>query len=309
MQWTGVMPAATTAFDAELRIDHGFVAAHARWMVDNGCTGIVTPGSLGESATLSFAEKESLWKTLIDAVGDRVPVVAAIASLSTGEAVELAKRAREHGCSGLMVLPPYVYQSDWREMKAHIDAVFRATNLSCMLYNNPVAYGTDFLPEQIAELSKEHENFHAVKESSTDVRRVTWIRELIGDRLAVSVGVDDAIVEAIAVGAVGWVAGLVNALPRESVALFNYAMKGEREKAMKLYNWFLPLLRMDTVPKFVQLIKLVQQEAGMGNARVRPPRLELAGAELDEALRVIRHALANRPEVEVLGAQASPPAN
>jgi 1-pyrroline-4-hydroxy-2-carboxylate deaminase len=298
MQWNGVMPATTTAFDSQWRIDHGLVATHAKWMVDNGCTGIVTPGSLGESATLSFAEKESLWQTVIEAVGDRVPVVAAIASLSTGEAMELAKRAKDRGCSGLMVLPPYVYQSDWREMKAHVDSVFLATDLSCMLYNNPIAYGTDFLPEQIAELSKEHENFHAVKESSTDVRRVSWIRELLGDRLAIFVGVDDAIVEAIAVGAVGWIAGLVNALPKESVALFNYAMNGERDKAMKLYNWFLPLLRMDTVPKFVQLIKLVQQEVGMGNARVRPPRLELAGTELDEALRVIRHALANRPEVE-----------
>jgi 4-hydroxy-tetrahydrodipicolinate synthase len=195
-----------------------------------------------------------------------------------------------------MVLPPYVYRSDWREMKAHIEAVFRATKLSCMLYNNPVAYRTDFLPEQIKELAAEHENFEAVKESSTDVRRVTWIRELVGERLAIFVGVDDAIVESIAMGAVGWVAGLVNALPRESVDLFNYAMNGEKEKAIELYNWFLPLLRMDTVPKFVQLIKLVQVEVGMGNARVRPPRLELAGDELDEALKVIRHAIAHKPK-------------
>ena len=302
MKWAGVMPAITTGFDSDLRIDHEFVAKHVDWLVDNGCTGIVTPGSLGESATLTFAEKKSLWKTVIDTVGDRVPVVAAIASLSTAEAVALAKSANEHGCQGLMVLPPYVYKSDWREMKAHVDEVFRATNLSCMLYNNPVAYGTDYLPDQIAELSKEHENFHAVKESSTDARRVTWIRELLGDRLAVFVGVDDAIVEAIAVGAVGWVAGLVNALPKESVDLFNYAMNGERDKAIALYNWFLPLLRMDTVPKFVQLIKLVQRELGMGNALVRPPRLELAGAELDEALRVIRHTLANRPELEASAA-------
>ena len=299
MNWTGVMPAMTTAFNADLSIDHGFVAQHANWMIDNGCNGIVTPGSLGESATLTFEEKQSLWKTVTGAVGNRVPVVAAIASLSTAEAVALAKSAKEHGCSGLMVLPPYVYKSDWREMKAHVDAVFRATSLSCMLYNNPVAYGTDYLPEQIAELSREHENFHAVKESSTDARRVTWIRELVGDRLAIFVGVDDAIVEAIGVGAVGWIAGLVNALPKESVALFDYSMNGEREKAIRLYNWFLPLLRMDTVPKFVQLIKLVQQEVGMGNARVRPPRLELAGAELEEALRVIRHALETRPELEL----------
>jgi len=303
MNWRGVMPAITTAFDKQLNIDHDFVGHHCSWLVDNGSTGIVTPGSLGESATLTVAEKEALWKTAIGAVGDRVPVVAAIASLSTAEAVDLSKRAAELGCSALMVLPPYVYKSDWREMKAHVDAIFRATRLSCMLYNNPVAYGTDYLPGQIAELSREHENFHAVKESSTDVRRVTWIRELVGDRLAIFVGVDDAIVEAIGVGATGWIAGLVNAMPKESVDLFNLAMNGEREKAIELYNWFLPLLRMDTVPKFVQLIKLVQQEVGMGNARVRPPRLELAGAELDEALKVIRHALETRPTLEASAAR------
>lgn len=296
MKWAGVMPATTTAFDEDLKIDHNFVGQHARWLIDHGCTGIVTPGSLGESATLNFDEKLAIWPTVINAVGDRVPVVAAIASLSTAEAVRLAERAENIGCSGLMVLPPYVYRSDWREMKAHIETVFRATKLSCMLYNNPVAYGTDFLPEQIAELASEHENFEAVKESSTDVRRVTWIRELLGDRLAIFVGVDDAIVEAIAVGAVGWIAGLVNALPEESVELFNHAINGQREQAITLYNWFLPLLRMDTVPKFVQLIKLVQQEVGMGNARVRPPRLELEGAELEEAMKVIRQALVNRPK-------------
>jgi 4-hydroxy-tetrahydrodipicolinate synthase len=294
MRWTGVMPATTTAFDEKLNIDRDFVIKHAKWLIDHGCTAIVTPGSLGESATLSFDEKLTIWNAVVEAVGERVPVVAAIASLSTAEAVRLAEAAVDCGCSGLMVLPPYVYRSDWREMKAHVETVFRATSLSCMLYNNPVAYGTDFLPEQIKELAAEHENFEAVKESSTDVRRVTWIRELTGDRLAISVGVDDAIVEGISMGAVGWVAGLVNALPKESVDLFNYAMNGEREKALALYNWFLPLLRMDTVPKFVQLIKLVQQEVGMGNARVRPPRLELAGAELDEALKVIRHALDHR---------------
>lgn len=296
MKWVGVMPATTTAFDEQLNIDHAFVAQHAKWLIDNGCTGIVTPGSLGESATLSLDEKSALWKTVIAAVGERAPVVAAIASLSTAEAVRLAQHAADVGCSGLMVLPPYVYRSDWREMKAHIEAIFRATKLSCMLYNNPVAYGTDFLPQQIAELASDHENFGAVKESSTDVRRITWIRELLGDKLAIFVGVDDVVVEGVLMGAVGWIAGLVNALPRESVDLFNYAMTRDLEKAIRLYNWFLPLLRMDTVPKFVQLIKLVQQEVGMGNARVRPPRLELSGAELDEALTVIRHALARRPD-------------
>ena len=180
-------------------------------------------------------------------------------------------------------------------MKYHVSETFNATKLSCMLYNNPIAYGTDFLPEQIQELANEHENFHSVKESSADTRRVTGIRALVGDRLAILVGVDDGIVEAIGVGAVGWIAGLVNALPKESVDLFNLAMSGEKEKAMKLYNWFLPLLRLDCVPKFVQLIKLVQQEVGMGSARVRPPRLEIVGKELEETLALVRSSLANRP--------------
>ncbi|HEX5889102.1 MAG TPA: dihydrodipicolinate synthase family protein [Pyrinomonadaceae bacterium] len=306
MIWRGVMPATTTAFDEDLNIDHAFVATHAKWLVDEGCTAIIAPGSLGESATLSFNEKVALWDTLIAAVGERVPVVGAIASLSTAEAVALAKRGEDAGCSGLMVLPPYVYRSDWREMKAHIEAVFRATSLSCMLYNNPVAYGTDFLPEQIQELAAEHANLAAVKESSTDVRRITWIKELVGDRLDISVGVDDAIVEGIAAGAVGWVAGLVNALPKESVALFNYAMNGEHEKARELYYWFLPLLRLDTVPKFVQLIKLVQEEVRMGSTRVRPPRLELTGEELDQAKRVIRHALETRIERSTSSAARNP---
>jgi 4-hydroxy-tetrahydrodipicolinate synthase len=297
MIWKGVMPAITTCFNEDLTIDHGFVAQHATWLVDNGCTGIVTPGSLGEGNTLTLEERCALWETIGRAIGARAPVVAAISALTTAEAVEQAKLAADKGCEGLMVLPPYVYKGDWREMKTHVAAIFRATRLSCMLYNNPIAYGTDFLPEQIQELAGEHENFHSVKESSLDARRVTAIRALCGDRLAVFVGADDVIVEGIAVGAVGWIAGLVNALPRESVELFNYASSGEMDKALRLYNWFLPLLRMDDVPKFVQLIKLVQQEVGMGNARVRPPRMEVIGRELEEARAVIHHALKNRPQL------------
>ena len=295
MIWKGVMPAITTGFNEDLSIDHGFVTRHCNWLVDNGCTGIVTPGSLGEGNTLTFEERSALWETVVKAVGDRVPVVAAISALSTAEAVEQAGVAATRGCEGLMVLPPYVYKGDWREMKQHVSAVMKATNLSCMLYNNPVAYGTDFLPEQIQELANEHANFEAVKESSTDVRRVTAIKAITGNRLDLLMGVDDAIVEGLAVGAVGWIAGLVNALPKESVEVFNYAMNGEQEKALKLYHWFLPLLRMDCVPKFVQLIKLVQQEVGMGNARVRPPRLEMIGAELAEARATIQHAFNHRP--------------
>jgi dihydrodipicolinate synthase/N-acetylneuraminate lyase len=295
MKWKGVMPAITTCFDENLNIDHEFTAKHVKWLVENGCTGIVCNGSLGEGATMSVEEKISLWKTCLEAVGDQVPIVAAIAALSTADAVAQAQAAADAGCQGLMVLPPYLYRGDWREMKFHLAETFRATSLSCMLYNNPVAYGTDFTPEQIAELSEEFPNLHAVKESSTDVRRVTAIRALIGNKLAILVGVDDAIVEGIEAGATGWIAGLVSAFPKESVDLFNYAMNGEKEKAFEIYCWFLPLLRLDTVPKFVQLIKLVQEKVGMGSVRVRPPRLELVGQELEETLAIIETALATRP--------------
>jgi dihydrodipicolinate synthase/N-acetylneuraminate lyase len=296
MNWKGVMPAITTPFNENLTVDHGFLAEHCRWLLDNGCAGVVALGSLGEGAALSFHEKADILRTLGKAVHGDGALVASISSLTTSESVELAKAAADLGCSALMVLPPYVYLGDWREMKAHIAAIFRATPFSCMLYNNPVAYGTDFLPEQIEELASDFENFKAVKESSTDARRVSAIRALLDQRIEVSVGVDDAVLEAIGVGATGWVAGLANALPRESVELFNFGVQGEDRKAFQLYRWFLPLLRMDTVPKFVQLIKLVQAEFGMGNTRVRPPRLELVGSELEQARTVIGEALRTRPE-------------
>jgi 4-hydroxy-tetrahydrodipicolinate synthase len=297
MNWKGVTPAITTPFNEDLTIDHGFLAEHCRWLLDSGCAGVVALGSLGEGATLSFEEKTEILRTLGKAVHGRGTLVSSISSLTTTESVELARAATDLGCSGLMVLPPYVYLGDWREMKAHVAAVFRSTPLSCMLYNNPVAYGTDFLPEQIQELAAEFENFKAVKESSTDARRVSAIRALVDQRLEISVGVDDAVLEAIGVGATGWVAGLANALPRESVDLFNCGVQGESTRAFELYRWFLPLLRMDTVPKFVQLIKLVQSEVGMGNPRVRPPRLEMAGMELEQTTILIRAALRTRPEL------------
>ena len=296
MKWTGVISAITTAFNADYSVDHGFLAKHARWQVEQGCDGIVALGSLGEAATLAFDEKVAILKALVDALSAK-PVVAGVAALGTAEAVALAKAAEQAGCAGLMVLPPYVYSTDWREMKAHVQAVIRATRLSCMLYNNPVAYKTDFTAPQIAELAAEHENLHALKESSGDVRRVTAVKALCGDRLAIFAGLDDMVVEAVRMGGVGWIAGLVNALPRETAALFDCARRGESQKADALYRWFLPLLRMDTVPKFVQLIKLVQQEVGMGNERVRPPRLVLAGAERAAALETIKAALANRPKL------------
>ena len=304
MNWKGVMPAITTPFDEKLKVDHGFMAEHCRWLVDNGCNGIVALGSLGEGATLFPDDKVRIIRNCVSVLRAQVPVVAAISSLSTADAVEQAKSAADAGCDALMVLPPYVYLGDWREIKAHVSAVMKATPLSCMLYNNPVAYGTDFLPQQIQELAEGQENFRAVKESTADARRVAAIRSLTGDRLDIFVGVDDAIVEGIAVGAVGWIAGLANAFPRESVELYNCAISGDREKAFEIYRWFLPLLRMDTVPNFVQLIKLAQSEVGMGNPRVRAPRLELVGDELLKTKALIRQALRERPQA--IASQAVP---
>jgi 1-pyrroline-4-hydroxy-2-carboxylate deaminase len=293
--WHGVFPAITTPFQSDLSIDTPFLQKHITWLIDSGCHGIVALGSLGEGATLEKEEKAHILKTCVETVGQRVPIVAGISALSTAEAVRLARQAADLGCKGLMVLPPYVYTSDWREMKAHLVAIFQATKLSCMLYNNPIAYKTDFLPEQVAELCQEHDNLHAIKESSADVRRVTALRTLLGDRLKYFMGVDDLLVEGVKAGATGWIAGLVNAFPRESVVLFEKAMKGEDTRA--LYEWFLPLLRLDVVVKFVQLIKLTQEKVGMGSARVRPPRLQVTGSELASAEAIIAHAIKHRPKV------------
>ncbi len=303
MTWNGVMPAITTPFTADGDVDHAFLARHALWMIESGCTGIVALGSLGEAATLSVVEKLDVLRTLVQALGGRVPLVAGIAALSTDEACGLARAAADIGCAGLMVLPPYVYSTDWREMRAHVSAVIEATALPCMLYNNPIAYRTDFRPEHVAELAQAHGNLEAVKESSADIRRIAAIRHRLGSRLHILVGVDDLIVEGIAAGATGWVAGLVNAMPVESVRLFDLAIRANapaasseaRVAADELYRWFLPLLTLDTVPKFVQLIKLVQQRVGQGHERVRAPRLVLDGAERAAALALIAEALATRP--------------
>lgn len=292
--WRGVLPAITTPFTAAGDVDHAFLAEHARQLVDAGCSGLVPLGSLGESATLSFDEKVAIVRTLVEAVGARVPIVAGIAALSTQEAIALAAAVKQVGARGLMVLPPYVYSSDRREMGDYIRAVIASTDLPVLLYNNPIAYKTDFSPEQIAAFAAEFPQVQAIKESSGDVRRLAAIKALLGERLVLLVGVDDLIVEGIAMGAEGWIAGTVNAFPAEAVQLFEQARDGGYAAARELYEWSLPLLRMDTVPKFVQLIKLMQERVGLGSERVRAPRLVVEGAERVQALVLIDHAIATR---------------
>ena len=205
-------------FDDQGQIDLGFMRKHARQMVEAGCTGMVTPGSLGEGGTLTPEETAGIWKGLSEELKGRAPVIAAVSALSTAEAIETARSAEQHGCTGLMILPPYAYSGRWEETQAHFDAIIEATDLSCMLYNNPIAYDTDLLPDQIARLAERHDNLHAVKESSGDIRRITEIRRQCGDRLAIFAGIDDLIVEAVDAGAVGWIAA-VNACGRERAPL------------------------------------------------------------------------------------------
>jgi 1-pyrroline-4-hydroxy-2-carboxylate deaminase len=293
--WAGVFPAITTPFQADLSVDYEAFRGQARWLVECGCNGIVALGSLGEAPALTREEKVELLKQARRSLDGKAPVIAGISAFSTAEAVWLAKEAHRAGVDGLMVLPPLVYRGDWRETRAHLGAIFQAAPLSAMLYNNPVAYGTDILPEQIIELRSQHQNFHAVKESSGDIRRITSLKHLAGNSLEIFVGMDDVVVESVAAGATGWIAGLVNAFPEESVRLFKLAQSGPSPELDSLYSWFLPLLRLDTVPKFVQLIKQVQEECGGPSARVRPPRLELVGAEREDVAVLTRKSLANRP--------------
>ena len=293
----GVLPAITTPFLVDGAVDHAFLAEHAKTMFRAGCAGLIPLGSLGEGATLSFDEKTAILSTLVAASGG-APITPGIAALSTQEAVRLARAAEEIGCKGLMVLPAYVHKGPREEHHEHVSAVLRSVRIPCMLYNNPFAYGVDFTTEWIAELAAQHGNLVAVKESSGDARRVTALLARCRGRLDALVGLDDMLVEGVAAGAGGWVAGLVNALPRESVVLFERARDGGPAAARSLYEWFLPLLRLDVVPEFVQLIKLVQQEVGLGHERVRAPRLCLSGAAREHALKTIRGALAMRPAVD-----------
>jgi 4-hydroxy-tetrahydrodipicolinate synthase len=276
-------------------VDYDFLVKHVGWQLENGCHGVVPLGSLGEGATLTGEEKRQILKTLVESFPS-YPIVPGISALSTDEAVTLARDAADLGCAGFMVLPPYVYSTDWREMRYHVEAVIRATPLPCMLYNNPIAYKTDFVPEQMAELASIHTNLVSCKESSADVRRVTEIKRLMGDRLAILVGVDDVLVEAVRNGARGWIAGLVNAFPAENRLLWDLAMAGRWEEAVKVYRWYTPLLHLDTHVKLVQYIKLAQQECGLGSELTRAPKLPLVGEERERILGIIRRGIATRPK-------------
>ena len=294
IQWRGVFPALTTKFTAADAIDWGAMEKHLEYQLDAGVHGLIILGSLGENATLSAEEKLEMVRFFARAERRGRPLIACVAESSTRDAKAFVRAAEQAGAEGLMVLPPMRYASDRRETHAYLQDVAAASGLPVMLYNNPLAYGTDLTPEDLARLA-DNPRFEAIKESAADTRRFPQIRRLIGDRFALFCGVDDLAFECFALGAVGWVAGLVVAFPRETVRLWELCQLGRWEAARQLYEWFLPLLHLDIGPKFVQQIKLVEALMGVGSAKVRAPRMQLGEAEASRVEKILSEALEHRP--------------
>ena len=292
--WGGVFPAATTQFHADGALDIEATMQHLEAMVAAGVHGLIMLGTVGENCSLEFEEKIELLKATVDRFGGRLPVLTGVAEYTTSFACRFAQAAQDAGVSGAMVLPGMVYKSDPRETIAHFRTVASAIDLPIMCYNNPISYGVDISPEMFDELADEPK-LVAIKESSEDCRRITDIRNQCGDRYLLFCGVDDLVLESIVLGVDGWVSGLVNAFPAENRLLWDLATGGYLDQALKIYQWYTPLLHLDTHPKLVQYIKLAMAECGLGSEVVRAPRLTLEGAERAAILRIIRDAIATRP--------------
>lgn len=295
VSWRGIFPALTTQFTADQRLDRDATTRHLRALIEAGMDGIILLGTVGENCSLEYAEKLEVLRAGVAAANRRVPVLTGVAEYTTALACRFARDAEKAGVDGLMVLPAMVYKSDPRETVQHFRAVTGASGLPIMCYNNPVAYGVDITPEMFAQLADEP-TLVAIKESSENVRRITDLFNVVGDRFQLFNGVDDLALESAALGAVGWVSGLADAFPAESRLLWDLARAGRFEEARAVYRWFTPLLHLDTHVKLVQYIKLAVQEVGLGSETVRAPRLTLQGAEREHILGLIRHAIATRPK-------------
>jgi len=294
IRWNGVYPAVTTAFAPDQSLDLAATAAHCDAMVRAGMHGLVVLGTVGENHSLEYAEKLEVLRSAVDAGDGRVPVLAGVAHNTTAQACRFARDAEQIGADGLMLLPAMVYKADPRETVAHFRTVARASGLPILCYNNPPSYGIDLTPRMFEELADE-KTLVAIKESSDNPRRITDLINALGDRYILFGGVDDLVLESILLGATGWISGLVNAFPQESLRLWDLATRGRWEEALALYRLYTPLLHLDTHPKLVQYIKLAMAETGHGNEITRAPRLPLAGEERAEILKIIRRAIASRP--------------
>ncbi len=294
--WMGVYPAVLTPFKSDETIDYKTFELNIAAQLDAGVDGIILAGSLGEASTLTNEEKIELLKHCVAFVKGRVPVVLNISEQSTAAAVAAAKAAEANGADGLMLLPPMRYYADDRETVTFFKAVASATSLSIMIYNNPHDYKIMTTLEMFAELAK-HPNIQAVKESTRDITNITRMINRFGDRFKILAGVDTLAYESLCAGADGIVAGLVDAFPRETVAIYRLVKNGYHQEALKIYRWFMPALELDIKPKLVQYIKLAAAAAGIGTEYVRAPRLVLEGAEREAVLEIINEAIRNRPEL------------
>jgi dihydrodipicolinate synthase/N-acetylneuraminate lyase len=301
--WRGVFPAVTTQFHDDQSLNLAGTATHVETLLKSGIHGVIMLGTVGENCSLEYPEKLDVLRATVKQVAGRVPVLSGVAECTTKLACRFAADAGKLGVDGLMVLPAMVYKSDPRETMAHFRAVAKAADLPILCYNNPVSYGVDITPAMFAELADEP-RFVAIKESSENVRRITDLKNVCGDRYALFCGVDDLILESIMLGATGWVAGLVNAFPEENRLLWDLATQGKYEEAVRVYRWYTPLLHLDTHPKLVQYIKLAMAQTGLGSEIVRAPRLPLVGREREEVLGVIQRATQTRPSKDFTFCQA-----
>ncbi|GAA0791939.1 MULTISPECIES: 4-hydroxy-tetrahydrodipicolinate synthase [Pseudomonadati] len=291
--WQGVFPAISTQFNNDGTINYDSNARMLEELINDGIDGIIALGTIGENASLSPQEKRDFIKHTVDTVNGRIIVISGCTENTAQLAAQYAQDVDALGVDGLMLLPAMVYRGTDREVVAHYQTVARSTKLPIMIYNNPVSYGVDINLEMTATLAQE-KNIVAIKESTTDTRRLTELQSRFGDRFEILCGVDDIALESILLGATGWISGLTNVFPRESVTLFRLAREGRIEEAREIYRWFMPLLRLDTIPTLVQCIKLAEQIVGRGNENVRMPRMTLIGEERDYVYKVVKEALASR---------------
>ncbi|MBO3099457.1 dihydrodipicolinate synthase family protein [Gelidibacter pelagius] len=294
VKWEGIMPAVTTKFNDDDTLDFAMFETNLKAQLDAGVHGIVLGGTLGEASTLTEAEKRSLTTTTVDMVKGKVPVMITLAEQSTKAAVKAANMAEEDGASGLMMLPPMLYKSNVRETLEFFNSVAKNTSLPIMVYNNPVDYKTEITHSMFDELLK-HDNIVAVKESTRDTMNITRIKNRFGDRLKIMTGVDTIAFESMVLGADGWVAGLVCAFPKETVAMYELIKAGRIKEALDIHRWFMPLFELDIVPELVQNIKLAEVYTGLGTENVRAPRLPLIGDERKFAIKTIEESLKTRP--------------
>ncbi len=295
-KWRGIFPAVTTKFKENEDLDPAAMEKHFAFQIESGVHGMVTVGSLGEASTLSFEEKLEVTRIALNVADRRIPVLANVSETRTQNAIRFVEQAAKLGVQGFMVMPSVLYAADSREAKDNVRAIAKAAQLPIMVYNNPVTYKVDLTPEDFQDLA-DCEWITAIKESTDNIRRVTDLRNAVGNRYQIFMGVDDLSYEGLAVGADGLLAGLVVAFPKETVALYNLMQAKRYDEALALYRWFMPLMHLDVSTKLVQNLKLVEAMVGVGNELVRRPRQPLVGAERERVAAVVRKALETRPDV------------